>query len=134
MSNNQEKEVFCYTYSAPQQEEINAIRNKYISKEEDKMEQLRRLDKSVNQKGTIVSIILGILGSLILGTGMSLIMSDFGSLFHLYGTDAAVVGGIIGLTGISLMACAYPVYCSLVKKEKKRVAPEILRLTEELLK
>lgn len=134
MDNNQEKEIFRYTYSAKQQEEIHDIRNKYLFQEEDKMEQLRRLDGSVTKKGTVVSIVIGVLGSLILGVGMSLVLSDFGAFLQLYGAAAAVAGSIIGGIGIGLMACAYPIYCSMVKKEKKRITPEILRLTEELLK
>ena len=48
------KETFNYTYSASQQEEIKKIREKYSApeKQEDKMEQLRRLDKSVTKPGT----------------------------------------------------------------------------------
>ena len=58
---NQENS-FEYTYSAPQQEEIKRIRQKYLPKEEDKMEQLRRLDQSAAQKGTAAALIAGILG------------------------------------------------------------------------
>ena len=134
MENNQEKEVFRYTYSAKQQEEIHDIRNKYIKQEEDKMEQLRRLDKSVTQKGTMVSIIVGTVGSLILGFGMSLIMTDLGEALQVYGTQAIVLGVVIGLIGVGLIASAYPIYNRTIKKERERVAPEILRLTDELLK
>ena len=58
------KETFNYTYSAKQQEEIRSIRKRYLPKEpqEDKMEQLRRLDQSATKKGTVVSLIVGIIG------------------------------------------------------------------------
>ena len=68
MENN--KGAFNYTYSAKQQEEIQSIRNKYLPKEQDKMEQLRRLDHDATKKGTIVSLIFGIAGCLLLGVGM----------------------------------------------------------------
>ena len=76
---NNEKETFNYTYFTRQQEEIKAIRKKHAPPEgnEDKMAELRRLDEGVTQKATIVSLIVGIIGTLMLGFGMSLIMSDF---------------------------------------------------------
>ncbi|MBQ8724523.1 MAG: hypothetical protein IJY74_02475, partial [Oscillospiraceae bacterium] len=61
------KETFSYTYSAKQQEEIQKIRKKYVPKEADKMEYLRRLDASVAQKSTVISLAAGIIGALILG-------------------------------------------------------------------
>ena len=65
-----DREGFEFTYSAKQQKEVERIRNKYVSKEESKMEQLIRLDKQAERPGTIASIANGIIGSLILGVGM----------------------------------------------------------------
>lgn len=126
MGNQNEKETFHYTYSAKQQEEIKNIRKKYVPSEEDKMEQLRRLDRSVNQKGTAVSLAVGITGALLLGIGMCCTMVWVGVWF--------VPGTILGLAGIGLIAAAYPFYQYFVKKERKRIAPEIIRLTDELMK
>lgn len=125
------KETFKMTYSAQQQEEIQSIRKKYVPKEESKMDQLRALDARVNQKATIVSIVVGITGSLILGGGMSLSMSDLG---HALGSAALPVGIVIGVIGIAILACAYPLYNRTLKKEREKIAPEILRLSDELMK
>ena len=125
------KEEFTYTYSAAQQQEVENIRKKYLPKEEDKMEQLRKLHNSTTQKATACSIALGTIGTLILGIGMSLAMSDFGNVLGAY---AMVVGIIVGLIGMVLLALAYPVYNRVLKKERARIAPEILRLTDELMK
>lgn len=114
---------FEYAYSAEQQKEIKKIREKYMPKEPDKMEQLRRLDGSVTQKGTMISLIVGIISALVLGVGMCCCL--VWSLF--------VPGVIIGLVGIAGMSLAYPVYVKVTKNERNRVTPEILRLTEELL-
>ena len=78
-SNNQQKDGFRYTYSAKDQEEIRSIRQKYVPREEDKMERLRRLDRSVAVKARAWSVAVGILGVLVLGFGMSLFMSEFGA-------------------------------------------------------
>lgn len=134
MENNQGTESFQYTYSAREQEEIKNIRKKYMVPEEDKMEQLRRLDRSVGQKATTVSLIAGIVGALVLGTGMSLAMTDLGAVFGMSQMVALVVGIIIGLIGMVPVALAYPLYNKVLKQERERIAPEILRLSEELMK
>ena len=121
-----EKETFTYTYSAKQQEEIQNIRKKYLPKEEDKMEQLRRLDQSVTKKGTGISILVGVIGCLVMGVGMCCTMVWMEHLF--------VPGVILGLIGIAILAAAYPLYKRIVKKEREKLAPQILKLTEELSK
>lgn len=117
---------FHYTYSAPQQEEIRRIRAKYSPREEDKMETLRRLDQSATQKGTAVSLAVGILSTLILGVGMCCCMVWGGAWF--------LPGLLLGLLGIAGVIAAWPLYQRITAKERQRLAPEILRLTDELLK
>ena len=133
---NRETETFHYIYSAKEQEEIKAIRKKYVVEEqtEDKMAQLRRLDASVTQNATIVSLVFGIIGTLILGIGMSLVMTDIGKIIGLVGGMAMLMGILIGIIGIVLVCVAYPIYNHMVKKERERIAPEIIRLTDELMK
>ena len=121
----EEKKTFHYTYSARQQEEIKRIRSKYVTPEPDKMEQLRRLDEAATRKGTAASLAAGIIGTLLLGLGMSMIMVWQGLLI--------IPGVLIGLVGIAILACAYPLYAKLTKKERERIAPEIIRLTDELM-
>ena len=125
-----ENNSFEYTYSAQQQQEVEAIRKKYLPKEEDKMEQLRRLHYSATQKAQAASIAIGVLGTLILGTGMSLCMTDLGAVF---GHMAMVIGILVGILGLVMVALAYPLYNTVLRKERQRIAPEILRLSEELL-
>jgi len=125
-----EHDTFRYTYSAEQQEEILRIRRKYAEPEADKMEQLRRLDRQAFQKAQAWAITLGILGTLIMGTGMSLCMTELSGFL---GGTAMLVGIPVGLVGIVLIALAYPVFNKILKKEQKKIAPEILRLTDELL-
>ncbi|MBQ6719631.1 MAG: hypothetical protein IJN20_04705 [Oscillospiraceae bacterium] len=123
---------FQFTYSAEQQEEIMAIRKKYLPKQEDKMEQLRKLHHSATQKANAWSIGVGIIGVLFLGTGMSLIMTDLGTILGIINSFG--YGLMVGLCGLILVASAYPIFNLVLKKERNRIAPEILKLTEELLK
>jgi hypothetical protein len=126
-----ENHSFEYTYCAERRQEIEAIRKKYLPKEEDKMEQLRKLHAIPTQKAQAAAIAIGVVGALILGTGMSLCMTDLGGAL---GNLAMVLGIMVGIGGIVLVALAYPFYNRILKREREKIAPEILRLTEELLK
>ena len=133
---NKDKETFSYTYSAKEQTEIQKIRDKYEkpTAEEDKMTQLRRLDASVHSKATAVALVLGIIGALIMGCGMSLIMTDIGAILGAPSNLAMLIGVPIGIVGMVLVCLAYPVYNRTVKKEREKIAPEIIRLADELMK
>ncbi len=135
--NNNDNE-FHYTYSATEQAELKKIREKYLvdtrTSEPDKMEQIRRLDASVTERASIVSLVFGIIGTLVMGFGMSLIMTDFRDFFSMSGTTAMLVGIIVGVVGMLLVLAAYPLYQRIAARQRKRVAPEILKLTEEVLK
>ena len=126
-----ENHSFEYTYSAQRQQEVEEIRKAYLPKEEDKMEKLRKLHSIPTQKAQSASIAVGVIGALIFGTGMSLCMTELGAAL---GSLALVLGTMIGLAGIILVALAYPLYNRTLKKERERIAPEILRITDELLK
>lgn len=117
-----ENEKFEYTYSAKQQEELENIRKKYLPREETKMEKLRRLDESVTRPGTLISIIIGVVGTLIMSFGMCLCLEW--SVF--------IPGVIIGIVGMAVLAAAYPIYSKITQKQREKIAPEILRLTEEI--
>ena len=103
MENRQEQEKFSYTYSAKQQEEIKNIRKKYTVPEENKMEQLRRLDSGVMKKAACISLIVGIVGVLIFGMGMSIIMSDIGETINFSKGASMTAGILIGIIGKKLL-------------------------------
>lgn len=121
----QEKETFTYTYSAKQQQEIENIRKKYLPGEKDKMEQLRKLDQSAVRPGMIAALTVGIISALILGVGMCCTMLWADTMF--------IPGIVIGIIGIAGVMTAYPLYTRITKKQREKLAPEILRLTEELM-
>lgn len=126
MINEQNSATFQYTYSAKEQEELKRIRSKYLPKEENKLDLLKRLDAQVTLKATMSSIIAGVIGTLILGIGMCCCLVWADTVFAL--------GIVIGIIGISILALAYPMYNRIISKERERIAPEILRLTEDLMK
>ena len=136
MENNKETNGFSYTYSAREQAEIKQIRDKYTkpTEVEDKMARLRRLDASVTNTAQAVALIFGVMGALILGFGMSLCMTDLGKILGSHGDFAMVIGIVVGVVGGILASLAYPIYNAIVKAKRKQLAPEIIRLTDELMK
>ncbi|MBE6613333.1 MAG: hypothetical protein E7632_12670 [Ruminococcaceae bacterium] len=121
-----EQKTFQYTYSAVQNQEIQSIRQKYLPGTESKLDRLKRLDHTVNRAGMTVSLILGVLGCLVFGTGMCFAMKVIG--------DALLPGILLGLIGAMTMGAAYPAYRALRRKKKAELIPQILALTDELMK
>ena len=115
---------FEYTYSAKQQEEVEAIRKKYLPKEEDKMETLRKLDRKAENPGSIAALANGILGALVLGAGMSCCLVWTEQLF--------VAGIIVGIVGMIMVGTSYPMYKKITTKKRAQYAEQILALTNEL--
>ena len=136
MENNNENNGFQYTYSAKEQAELKRIRDKYTAptEVEDKMARLRKLDASVTQTAQIVALAFGIIGALVLGFGMSLCMTDLGEILGSHKDMAMVIGIIAGVIGGVVASLAYPIYNAIVKAKRKKLAPEIIRLTDELMK
>ena len=134
--NNQEKNGFTYTYSAKEQAELKRIRDKYTAptEVEDKLARLRRLDASVTSTAQTVALVFGVIGTLILGFGMSLVMTELAESLGISGDAAMVIGIIVGIVGGILASLAYPIYNAIVKAKRKKLAPEIIRLTDELMK
>ena len=136
MENNNENNGFQYTYSAKEQAELKRIRDKYTAptEAEDKMTRLRRLDASVTNTAQAVALVFGVIGTLILGFGMSLIMTELAELIGISEDMAMFIGITIGIVGGVLASLAYPIYNAIVKAKRKKIAPEIIRLTDELMK
>ena len=136
-NNNQEKSGFTYTYSAKEQAEIRKIRDKYTvstKNSEDKMSRIRKLDASVTNTAQAFALVFGIIGTLILGCGMSFCMTDIGEALGLSQNVNMFIGIGMGVIGGVLVSLAYPIYNVIVKVRRKKIAPEIIRLTDELMK
>lgn len=116
--------VFHYSYSAKQNEEVQAIRNKYLPQPESKLEELKRLDQCVHSAGMAQSLAVGIIGCLVFGLGMCIAMEVL--------RGSMVLGTLFGACGMAVMIAAYPVYRSCFRKAKAKHQPRILELIAEL--
>lgn len=119
--------TFSYKYSAKENAEVQAIRKKYLPKSESKLEELKRLDETVQASGMVESLCAGIGGALIFGLGLCLAMQVIGS-----GLVMMIIGVLIGIVGMAGMLVAYPVYRKVFSATKEKYAPRILELTAEL--
>lgn len=119
--------TFVYTYSAKENSEVQEIRKKYLPKEESKLEELKRLDNTVQLSGMTEALCAGIGGALIFGLGLCLAMQVIG-----HGGFLIVLGVLLGIAGTCGMISAYPVYRKVFGETKKKLTPRILELTAEL--
>ena len=107
-----------------------SIANEYSVKNSSKVIALKKLDKKVKEFPLILTIVLGVISTLVLGTGMSLVMGAIGS-----GTEVSfVVGIVLGVIGIIGMAVNYPIYKKVLENRKSKYAGDIVCLANEVAK
>lgn len=106
--------------------EINKIKGAYEPQSETKLERLKKLNARVKRPARIFAYVLGIIGALILGTGMCLAMNVIGG-------GRMIEGIIIGVFGIIITTLNYPLYKGLLKLRKEKYKDEIISLSNELL-
>lgn len=108
-------------------QQVSEIRSRYAAKSvsEEKIDKLTRLDRQARRPAEIFAYTFGTLGALVLGVGMCLAMEIIGSLMPL--------GIVIGVIGIVMVADNYPIYKRILSQRKKKYAPEIVALSDELL-
>ena len=121
-----ENTTFSYNYSATRNKEVESIRRKYMPHEESKLERLKKLDLRVQMAGTIESLCFGIVGALVFGIGMCFFLDVF--------AGAAWLTALLMVLGAVIMIPAYPIYRRIASKTKAELTPEILCLSEEIIK
>ena len=121
-----ENKTFCYNYSAVRNKEVESIRRKYMPQEESKLERLKKLDRRVQMAGKIESLCFGIVGALVFGIGICFLLDVF--------AGATWLTVLLMILGTAIMIPVYPIYRRIARKTKAELTPEILRLSEEIMK
>ena len=103
---------------------VEKIRSQYTEAEHTDLDTLKALDAKVKKPANVFGYTYGSIGAVIMGAGMSLVMTDIGTILGM---------GETLILGIAPVALAYPVYKRRLKKEREKIAPEILRLSDELI-
>lgn len=126
-----EQKDFSYTYSAQENREVQNIRKKYLPREATKLEELKALDARVKKPANVFAYTYGSVSAIIMGAGMSLIMTEIGTIIGL--TSAMVPGVAIGVVGLGMALTTYPIYKGIWNSRKKKYAGEILALSEQII-
>ncbi|MBQ7828074.1 MAG: dihydropteridine reductase [Clostridia bacterium] len=128
---NQET-TFSYNYSAKENKELQDIRKKYLPCEENQLEKLKRLDITVQRPAKIFAYVFGSIGAVIMGAGMSLIMTEIGSYVGM--SETMIPGMAIGVAGMLMAIINYPIYKKLLISRRTKHAEEILALSNSIMK
>lgn len=110
---------------------VQKIRTQYTEREHSRLDALRELDAKVKRPANVFACIFGSLGAIVMGSGMSLVMTDLGAILGL--THTMLPGVVIGVAGVLMTIAAYPLYKGILGRRKKKYAPEILKLSEQLM-
>jgi hypothetical protein len=110
------------------------IRTQYMEKTPSELDELRELDAEVKRPANGFAYTFGSASAIIMGAGMSLCMTELAESLGIFGGAAMGIGMIAGIVGGILASLAYPIYNAIVKAKRKKLAPEIIRLADELMK
>ena len=110
---------------------VEKIRSQYTEQEHTELDELKALDAKVKKPANVFAYTYGSISAIIMGAGMSLRLTNLGAAL---GSLAVVIGIAVGLVGMVLVALAYPLYNRVLRKQRQKMAPEILLLSDELLK
>ena len=114
-----------------QQFEAQKIRTQYVEKKSTQLDELRSLDRRVRRPADIFAYVFGSIGAVVMGAGMSLVMTDIGAAIGI--ASAMVPGVTIGILGLAMAAVNYPIYKRILASRKKKYADEVLAMSDKIL-
>ena len=110
---------------------VQKIRTQYTEKQHTELDALKALDAKVKRPANVFAYTYGSIAALVMGTGMSLVMTEIGALLGL--ASVMIPGIVIGVVGLGMALSTYPIYKRMLSARKKKYAPQILALSEQLL-
>ena len=128
----EQQNTFSYTYNAPENQEALNIRKEYLPRQETELETLKALHAKVKKPANVFAYTYGSVSAVIMGAGMSLVMTEIGAILGMTGT--MIPGIAIGVVGMAMALSTYPIYKKILKSRKEKYASEILALSENILK
>ena len=111
---------------------VQKIVTQYTSVEHTEIDELKRLDAKVKRPANVFAYIFGSIGAIVMGSGMSLVMTDIGSVIGL--SDGLIPGIVVGVVGMVMCLVNYPIHKNILSSRKKKFAPRILELSEKIMK
>lgn len=111
---------------------VQKIRTQYTEKEHTKLDELKELDKKVKAPVNGFAYVFGSIGAIIMGSGMSFVMTDLGETLGM--NDTMVPGVVIGVIGLVMALINYPMYKKILGSRKEKYAEQIIALSDKLAK
>jgi hypothetical protein len=110
---------------------VQKIRTQYTEKQHTELDEMKALDAKVKRPANVFAYTYGSLSAIVMGAGMSLVMTDIGAIIGL--TSAMIPGIIIGVIGMGMALSTYPIYKGMLNSRKKKYAPEIMALSDKIM-
>jgi len=111
---------------------VQKIRTQYTEKAHTQLDELKALDRKVSRPANVFAYVFGSVSAIIMGSGMSLVMTDIGSMIGI--ENPMIPGILIGITGMVMAIVNYPIYKKMLNSRRRKYADQILELSEKLLK
>ena len=111
---------------------VQKIRTQYTEKEHTGLDELKELDSKVKRPANVFSYIFGTISAIIMGSGMSLVMTDIGATVGV--SDPMLPGIIIGIAGMFMAIINYPIYKGILGARRKKYADKIIALSDKIMK
>ena len=110
---------------------VQKIRTQYTEKQHTELDELKALDAKVKKPANVFAYTYGSAGAIVMGAGMSLVMTEIGAIIGL--THTLVPGILIGILGMTMALTTYPIYQKILNSRKKKFAGKILELSDKLM-
>lgn len=111
---------------------VQQIRTQYTAKEHTQLDALKKLDSEVKRPAKVFAYIFGSIGAIIMGSGMSLVMTDIGASLGM--EESMVPGIVIGAIGMIMASINYPIYKSILGSRRKKYADKIIAMSDKIMK
>lgn len=110
---------------------VRKIRTQYTEKQHTELDELKALDRKVRKPANIFAYIFGSVSALIMGTGMSLVMTDIGETIGV--SDPMLPGIVVGVIGMAMAIVNYPIYKKILGSRKKKFASKIIAISDKIM-
>ena len=110
---------------------VQKIRSQYTENGRSELDELKALDAKVRKPANVFGWVYGSISAVVMGAGMSLVMTDIGAMLGM--TETLVPGIAVGVVGLVMTCTTYPIYKKILNSRKKKFAPQILKLSEQIM-
>ena len=111
---------------------VEKIRSQYTEQEHTELDALKALDAKVKKPANVFGYTYGSIGAIVMGSGMSLVMTDIGAKIGM--TATMVPGIVVGVVGLAMSCTTYPIYKKILNSRKKKYTHQIMELSDRITK